>query len=126
VSASESEGVPARGTVVAVADDRVASGLAVVLGRAALALRTGTIGCCVVRRSGSGLPSEVPLPPLRGVPGGSVAACDEPLAVRVDALGEALGVLGPGTLEAIDGALRYALDVPGPIPGRLHALRNVS
>jgi mRNA-degrading endonuclease toxin of MazEF toxin-antitoxin module len=125
VSAADAAGLPPRGVIVAATDDRVPSGLVVVLGRAALAVRTGSIVACAVRTGGSELPSEVPLPPLSGVPRGAVAACDEPLALPVAALGERLGTLGPATLERIDGALRYALDVPGPIPGRLVALRTV-
>jgi len=125
VSAADAAVPPPRGVVVEVDDDRVSSGLVVVLGRAALAARTGTITVCAVRPDGAGLPSEVPLPRLPGVPAGAVAACDEPLALPVAALGERVGSLGPATLERIDGALRYALDVPGPIPGRLGTLRSV-
>jgi mRNA-degrading endonuclease toxin of MazEF toxin-antitoxin module len=126
VSASDAARLPARGTVVTVVDERVPSGVVVVLGRAALAVKTRSIVCCAVRLDGYGLPSEVPLPALPGVPAGAVAACDEPLALPVGTLGERLGALGPASLERVDGALRYALDVPGPIPGRLKTLRTVS
>jgi hypothetical protein len=52
-------------------------------------------------------------------------ACDEPFALPIVALGDGIGALGPATLDRVDGALRYALDVPGSIPGRLKALRSV-
>jgi mRNA-degrading endonuclease toxin of MazEF toxin-antitoxin module len=111
-----------RGDVRTLRDRRVPDGVVVVVGREALAQETGRIACVPVRREPRGLPSEVELHGIAGAPEGAVIAADEPIVVEVSSLGGLLGELGPLTLEELDGALRYVLDVPGPIPGRRAAL----
>ena len=116
------DGPAMRGDVRTLRDRRVPDGVVVVVGREALAQQTGRVACVPVRREARGLPSEVELQGLAGAPEGAVIAADEPIVVDVSALGGLLGELGPLTLEELDGALRYVLDVPGPIPGRRSAL----
>jgi mRNA-degrading endonuclease toxin of MazEF toxin-antitoxin module len=114
-----------RGDVRTLRDRRVPDGVVVVVGRDALAQQTGRVACVPVRREPRGLPSEVELHGVAAAPEGAVIAADEPIVVDVASLGGLLGELGPLTLEELDGALRYVLDVPGPIPGRRAALESL-
>jgi mRNA-degrading endonuclease toxin of MazEF toxin-antitoxin module len=122
VSASD-DGLPSRGEIRRVHDERAPAGAAVVVGRGALAERTGRMVCVPLRAPAHGVPSEIPAAAAAALVAGAVVAADEPFSVPIDAMGELLGALGPLDLEAMDGALRYALDVPGPIPGRGGVLR---
>ena len=119
-------GLPQRGEIRRVETSDGATGAVVVVGRTALAARTGRIACVPLRAPALGLPSEIAVAAASAVLPGAVVAADEPLAAALDELGELLGSLGPLDLEALDGALRYSLDVPGPIPGRLGSLRALA
>jgi hypothetical protein len=123
----ESGGIlPGRGEIRRVQAADGSTGAVVIVGRTALAARTGRIACVPLRMPALGLPSEVAVAAASAVVPGAVVAADEPFAAALEELGELLGALGPLDLEALDGALRYSLDVPGPIPGRLGALRALT
>jgi mRNA-degrading endonuclease toxin of MazEF toxin-antitoxin module len=123
---SESGALPSRGEIRRLAARDGTTGAVVVVGRTALAARTGRIACVPLRTPALGLPSEVAVAAASAVVPGAVVAADEPFSAGLEELGDLLGSLGPLDLEALDGALRYSLDVPGPIPGRLGSLRALA
>ncbi len=62
-------------------------------------------------RTVRGIPVEVPLGPADGVPRPSVANADTITTVPKDALKEYLATLAPAKLEALESAIRFALDL---------------
>jgi len=58
-----------------------------------------------------GIPVELPLGPADGVPRSSVANADTITTVPKDALEEYMTTLAPAKLEALEAAIRFALDL---------------
>jgi mRNA interferase MazF len=58
-----------------------------------------------------GIRTEVPLGPEQGLDNTCAAACDNIHTLAVELLSRRLGELGPAKLEALNAAIRIALDV---------------
>ena len=63
-------------------------------------------------RTVRGIPVEVPLGPTDGVPRSSAANADTITTVPRDTLEEYLATLTPAKMEALERAIRFALDLP--------------
>lgn len=71
-----------------------------------------TVTCAPMTRTMRGIRSEVEVGPREGLPEPSVITCDTIFTVPKRALDpEPIGKLGAETRMALDGALRFALDV---------------
>lgn len=84
----------------------------VILTRDAVLHSIGSIVVALVTRSIRGLPTEVPLGRRQGLPQRSVANLDNILTVPRDRLKRRLGACSGPKAEALNSALKIALDVP--------------
>ena len=70
------------------------------------------VTCAPITRTIRGMRSEVEVGPDEGLPEACVISCDNVVTVPKSMLRESpVGHLGPEKRAAVDGALRYALDI---------------
>jgi mRNA interferase MazF len=78
---------------------------------AAIAVLTA-VTCAPITRTIRGIRSEVELGPQHGLPEPCVIGCDNVITIPIDTLdAEPVGHLDEVARAALDGALRYALDI---------------
>jgi mRNA interferase MazF len=70
-----------------------------------------TVVCAPIYSDGQGLSTQVALGVDEGLKHGSVIFCDNLVSVAKLALTDCVGALAPARIEALDGALRIALDL---------------
>ncbi len=81
--------------------------------------RFSTAICAPVYSRFDGLATQVPIGPDEGMKHESGIHCDGLLSLSKSLLTNFIGTLGPSKMQALDSALRVALDLHAPRPGSL-------
>ena len=78
----------------------------------AIESRFSTVICAPIYSAHHGLSTQVPVGVAEGLKHDSSIHCDELVSLPKSALTNFIGTLSPGKMEALNEALRIALDIP--------------